>query len=119
MAHAEAEMLPTKQPSCVCTGRGHDAQNPRHHWLGPTQTVSPWIPPPTCAALQAGATTLNIPDTTGWALPHEYGALFTRLRQNVEGAESVIFSTHGQNDLGLATANSLAGAPHISPTVQA
>ena len=60
--------------------------------------------------MQAGATTVNIPDTTGWALPHEYGALFTSLRENVEGADSVVFSTHGQNDLGLATANSLAGA---------
>ena len=60
--------------------------------------------------LQAGATTLNIPDTTGWALPHEYGDLYTKLIANVPGADRVVFSTHCQNDLGLATANTLAGA---------
>jgi len=58
----------------------------------------------------AGATTLNIPDTTGWNMPWEFGELIRRLRENVPGAENVVFSTHCQNDLGLATANSLAGA---------
>ena len=58
----------------------------------------------------AGATTLNIPDTTGWNLPHEFGSLIADLRANVAGAEGVVFSTHCQNDLGLSTANSLAGA---------
>ena len=60
--------------------------------------------------IKAGATTLNIPDTTGWNMPWEFGELIKNLRENVEGAENVIFSTHCQNDLGLATANSLAGA---------
>lgn len=60
--------------------------------------------------LQAGATTLNIPDTTGWNLPHEFGGLIAKLRANTPGAEQVVFSTHCQNDLGLSTANSLAGA---------
>ena len=60
--------------------------------------------------IAAGATTLNIPDTTGWNLPHEFGALISDLRANVKGADDVIFSTHCQNDLGLSTANSLAGA---------
>ena len=60
--------------------------------------------------IKAGATTLNIPDTTGWNMPWEFGALIRKLRENVEGAESVVFSTHCQNDLGLSTANSLAGA---------
>lgn len=60
--------------------------------------------------IKAGATTLNIPDTTGWNMPWEFGALIKNLRGNVEGAENVIFSTHCQNDLGLATANSLSGA---------
>jgi len=60
--------------------------------------------------IKAGATTLNIPDTTGWNMPWEFGALIKMLRENVEGAENVIFSTHCQNDLGLATANSLSGA---------
>lgn len=62
------------------------------------------------AVITAGATTLNIPDTTGWNMPWEFGGLIKQLRENVEGAENVVFSTHCQNDLGLATANSLAGA---------
>ena len=60
--------------------------------------------------IKAGATTLNIPDTTGWNMPWEFGALIKQLRENVEGADKVVFSTHCQNDLGLATANSLSGA---------
>jgi 2-isopropylmalate synthase len=62
------------------------------------------------AVVEAGATTLNIPDTTGWNLPHEFGALIADLKANVPGGDRVVFSTHCQNDLGLATANSLAGA---------
>mmetsp|Transcript_50483 Transcript_50483/g.68641 ORF Transcript_50483/g.68641 Transcript_50483/m.68641 type:complete len:642 (-) Transcript_50483:532-2457(-) len=62
------------------------------------------------AAIEAGATTLNIPDTTGWNMPWEFGALIRQLRENTPGADKVIFSTHCQNDLGLSTANSLAGA---------
>jgi len=62
------------------------------------------------AVIEAGATTLNIPDTTGWNMPWEFGSLIKKLRENVKGADGVIFSTHCQNDLGLATANSLAGA---------
>jgi len=60
--------------------------------------------------IKAGATTLNIPDTTGWNMPWEFGDLIKMLRENVEGADKVVFSTHCQNDLGLATANSLSGA---------
>lgn len=60
--------------------------------------------------LQAGATTLNIPDTTGWNLPHEFGSLIAAIRANTPGVENVIISTHCQNDLGLSTANSLSGA---------
>lgn len=60
--------------------------------------------------IKVGATTLNIPDTTGWNMPWEFGDLIRDLRENVEGAENVVFSTHCQNDLGLSTANSLSGA---------
>lgn len=60
--------------------------------------------------IKEGATTLNIPDTTGWNMPWEFGELIASLKANVEGADKVVFSTHCQNDLGLATANSLAGA---------
>ncbi len=60
-------------------------------------------------AIQAGATTLNIPDTVGYTMSSEYGALIERLVNEVPGGKEVIFSTHTHNDLGLATANSLAG----------
>ena len=59
--------------------------------------------------IAAGATVLNIPDTTGYCLPEEYGAKINYLRENVKGIEKVIISTHCHNDLGLATANSLSG----------
>jgi 2-isopropylmalate synthase len=61
------------------------------------------------AAIKAGATTINIPDTVGYTYPTEYAALFRWLIENVRGADDVIFSTHCHNDLGLAVANSLAG----------
>lgn len=61
------------------------------------------------AAIKAGATILNIPDTTGYCLPEEYGAKIKYLKENVRGIEGVILSTHCHNDLGLATANSIAG----------
>ena len=60
--------------------------------------------------IKVGATTLNIPDTTGWNLPLEFGELIAKLKKNVEGIDDVIISTHCQNDLGLSTANSLSGA---------
>ena len=53
---------------------------------------------------------LNIPDTTGYCLPEEYGAKIRYLMENVKGVEKVTLSTHCHNDLGLATANSIAGA---------
>ena len=61
------------------------------------------------AAIEAGATTLNIPDTTGYTALGEYGDLIKYLKEHTPGAENVIFSTHCHNDLGLATANTLAG----------
>ena len=61
------------------------------------------------AVIEAGATTINIPDTVGYAIPSEYGRMIADLCQKVPGAEKVIFSTHCHNDLGLATSNSLAG----------
>jgi 2-isopropylmalate synthase len=60
--------------------------------------------------IKAGATTLNIPDTTGWNLPSEFASLIAKIRENTPGAKDVVISTHCQNDLGLSTANSLAGA---------
>jgi 2-isopropylmalate synthase len=60
-------------------------------------------------AIKAGATVLNIPDTTGYCLPSEYGAKIKYLKDHVVGIENVILSCHCHNDLGLATANSIAG----------
>ncbi|MDO6390136.1 2-isopropylmalate synthase [Pontibacter sp. BT731] len=64
------------------------------------------------AAIKAGATVLNIPDTTGYCLPDEYGVKIKYLVEHVKGIERVTLSTHCHNDLGLATANSIAGAIH-------
>ncbi|WP_420601998.1 2-isopropylmalate synthase [Flagellimonas sp.] len=61
------------------------------------------------AVIKAGATVLNIPDTTGYCLPEEYGAKMKYLRENVTGIDKAILSCHCHNDLGLATANSIAG----------
>ena len=61
------------------------------------------------AVVAAGATVLNIPDTTGYCLPEEYGAKIKYLYENVKGIEKATLSTHCHNDLGLATANSIAG----------
>jgi len=60
-------------------------------------------------AIRSGATTINIPDTVGYATPQEYFELMSMLVARVPGAEKVVFSTHCHNDLGLAVANSLAG----------
>ena len=61
------------------------------------------------AVVKAGATVLNIPDTTGYCLPEEYGAKIKYLKENVTGIDKATLSCHCHNDLGLATANSIAG----------
>jgi 2-isopropylmalate synthase len=60
------------------------------------------------AAIKAGATTINIPDTVGYAVPEDMFRIFRMLRERVPGADEVVFSTHNHNDLGLAVANTLA-----------
>jgi 2-isopropylmalate synthase len=73
------------------------------------------------AVIAEGATIINIPDTVGYALPEEYGRLFTRVRQGVRGGDTVEYSAHCHNDLGLAVANSLAaiqaGVTQVEVTV--
>src|ERR1700744_4728124 len=73
------------------------------------------------AAIKAGATTINIPDTVGYALPEDMLRVFTMLRERVPGADGVVLSTHNHNDLGLAVANTLAavrgGARQIECTI--
>jgi len=61
------------------------------------------------AVIKAGATVVNIPDTTGYCLPHEYGEKITYLREHVKGIEKATISAHCHNDLGMATANSISG----------
>jgi 2-isopropylmalate synthase len=72
-------------------------------------------------AIEAGATTLNVPDTVGYTTPKEYGELIAYLSENVPGSKDVVYSVHCHNDLGLAVANSLAairnGARQIECTV--
>ncbi len=72
-------------------------------------------------AIKAGATTINIPDTVGYTAPRESAALIRDLIENVPGAEEVVFATHCHNDLGMATANSLAaveaGARQVECTI--
>jgi 2-isopropylmalate synthase len=73
------------------------------------------------AAIDAGATTLNVPDTVGYAIPQQYGELFAFLRANVRGIERAVLSCHCHDDLGLAVANSLAavenGARQVECTI--
>jgi len=73
------------------------------------------------AVVEAGATTLNIPDTVGYTVPSEFGDLITTIRQRVKGIENVTISAHCHNDLGMAVANALAavaaGARQVECTI--
>jgi 2-isopropylmalate synthase len=73
------------------------------------------------AVVEAGATTLNIPDTVGYTVPSEFGELITTIRRRVKGIESVVISAHCHNDLGMAVANALAavaaGARQVECTI--
>jgi len=69
-------------------------------------------------AIKAGATTLNIPDTVGYTTPEEFGWLIRYLRENTPGADKVVWSVHCHNDLGLATANTLAGVQNGARQVE-
>ncbi|MHB8624283.1 MAG: 2-isopropylmalate synthase [Sulfuricaulis sp.] len=73
------------------------------------------------AVIKAGARTVNIPDTVGYNLPHQFGALLKTLRERVPNSDKAIFSVHCHNDLGLAVANSLAavlnGARQVECTI--
>jgi 2-isopropylmalate synthase len=71
------------------------------------------------AVLEAGATVLNIPDTTGYAVPEQYGELIHAIRTSVPGVERAVISVHCHNDLGLAVANALAGVRNGARQVEA
>ena len=70
------------------------------------------------AVIEAGATVLNIPDTTGYCLPHEYGDKIAYLKANVKGIHKAVLSTHCHNDLGMATANSIVGVENGARQVE-
>jgi len=73
------------------------------------------------AVIEAGATTINVPDTVGYTVPEEFYEVFTHLKKNVRGADKVTFSVHCHNDLGMAVANSIAavrgGARQVECTI--
>ena len=73
------------------------------------------------AAIEAGATTINMPDTVGYATPEEYGSMFRHVIERARGARNVVFSAHCHDDLGLAVANALAavqnGARQVEGTI--
>ncbi len=70
------------------------------------------------AVIAAGATTINVPDTVGYTLPHMFGALISDLRGRIPNADQAIFSVHCHNDLGLAVANSLSAVMHGARQVE-
>lgn len=70
------------------------------------------------ATIDAGASTINIPDTVGYALPHEFGPTISTLMERIPNAHKAIFSVHCHNDLGLAVANSLASVVHGARQVE-
>ncbi|NEX16141.1 MAG: 2-isopropylmalate synthase [Halochromatium sp.] len=70
------------------------------------------------AVIDAGARTINIPDTVGYAVPHQFGSLISQLRERIPNADKAIFSVHCHNDLGLAVANSLAAVQHGARQVE-
>ncbi len=80
-------------------------------WSGMDATRSDWdfLCRAVETAIKSGATTINIPDTVGFAVPDEFGQLIAHLRNNVVNIDKAILSVHCHNDLGLAVANSLAG----------
>jgi len=86
-----------------------------------SRTDFPFLVQAVKTAIQAGATTINIPDTVGYALPEEFGDRFQLLRERTGDPDRVIWSCHCHNDLGLALANSLAavrkGARQVEVTV--
>jgi hypothetical protein len=89
-----------------CTGAGCSADGPASAAALPSPRLASQV-------IKAGATTLNIPDTTGWCLPHEFGKLIADIRAHTPGAENVVISTHCQVRTGGARARAQAPAPGL------
>jgi len=86
-----------------------------------TRTEHNFLCQAVATAIEAGATTINIPDTVGYTIPNESAAIITMLKERIQGINDVVISTHCHNDLGMAVANSLAavmaGARQVECTV--
>ncbi|MEO1015518.1 MAG: 2-isopropylmalate synthase [Pseudomonadota bacterium] len=112
-------------PNAVLEAVGRSVTQARNHtddveWSPEDATRTEWDFLCKCvdAAIAAGATTINIPDTVGYSYPEEYGALFKRLREAVPGADKVAWSAHCHNDLGLAVANSVSAVMNGATQVE-
>src|SRR5947209_9770689 len=102
------EAVLQKTRECVARARGH-VEDVEFSPMDATRSEVGYLYEVLTAAIAAGATTLNIPDTVGYATPEEYGAMIAGILKNVPGADKVVISTHTHDDLGLAVANALAG----------
>ena len=96
-----------------CTSRSRARATGWRTWSGARRTRPAPRSTISCrcveTAIKAGASTINLPDTVGYATPEEYYQMFRTIMEKVPGSEKVIFSVHCHNDLGMAVANSLAG----------
>ena len=114
------EQMATRIHDCVTYARNL-CDNVQWSSMDATRTEWDFLKQTVDIAIKAGATTINIPDTVGYTAPVESADLIRRLIAEVDGTEDVIFATHCHNDLGMATANSLAavegGARQIECTI--
>jgi 2-isopropylmalate synthase len=104
----EAEVLARVTASVTCA-RGY-TDDVEWSAMDATRTEHDFLCACVEAAIKVGATTINIPDTVGYATPEEFAALIRMIIERVPNSDKAVFSTHCHNDLGLAVANSLAGA---------
>jgi 2-isopropylmalate synthase len=107
MGIEKAEVL-ERVTASVTRARGH-TDDVEWSAMDATRTEADFLCACVEAAIKAGATTVNIPDTVGYATPDEFAGLIRMLMERVPGADEIVFSTHCHNDLGLAVANSLSG----------
>jgi 2-isopropylmalate synthase len=102
----QAEVL-SRVTASVTRARGY-TDNVEWSAMDATRTEHDFLCACVEAAIKAGATTVNIPDTVGYATPEEFAALIRQIIERVPNSDKAVFSTHCHNDLGLAVANSLA-----------
>ena len=112
----EAEVL-ERVTASVTRARGH-TDDVEWSAMDATRTEEDFLCRCVEAAIKAGATTVNIPDTVGYAMPQQFGETIRRLLERVPNADKAVFSVHCHNDLGMATANSLAGVQNGARQVE-